>query len=62
MDPNLMLRALRALAAKVLYDCENGNEVDPYDARALAERFEDLDEWIARGGFLPLPWAKRGRR
>lgn len=22
----------------------------------LAEQFEDLDEWISRGGFLPEPW------
>jgi hypothetical protein len=59
MDPNLTLRALRALAAKVLYDWENGNRVDRDAVRALAERFEYLDEWISRGGFLPEPWTKR---
>lgn len=62
MDPNVALRALRALAAKVLYDHENaeGNGVDQDDARALAERFQHLDEWLSRGGFLPQPWARRG--
>jgi hypothetical protein len=56
MDPNVALLALRALAAKVLYDCEHGNGVDQDAARALAERFEHLDEWISHGGFLPQPW------
>jgi hypothetical protein len=62
MDPDVALRALRALAAKVLRDYENGEGagIDDDDACALAQRFADLDEWLSRGGFLPQPWAKRG--
>jgi hypothetical protein len=60
MDPNEILRALRALAATVLRDHENadGSGVDQDDASALAEHFAALDEWISGGGFLPESWAK----
>ncbi len=61
MDPNETLRALRAYAAKVLQDNDDpDNGVDQDEARAFAEAFEHLDQWISRGGFLPESWARRG--
>jgi hypothetical protein len=59
MDPNEMLRQLRAMVGKVLRDSESddGNDVHQNDAVAFAEKFNDLDEWISRKGFLPQDWA-----
>lgn len=31
------------------------------DAARLAELVLALNEWIMRGGFLPVPWQKKGK-
>ena len=55
MDPNALLDAIRdlriAIAAK--------GEFDRDLARDFAELFQNLDEWLSRGGFLPADWMTR---
>jgi hypothetical protein len=52
MDPNETLKALRGDVAAFLAD------QDPDDARLVVERFEELDAWLSRGGFLPAAWSR----
>lgn len=52
MDPNEVLKTLRELSTEAL------NSGDSSLAFAALERFENLDEWISRGGFLPDSWQK----
>jgi len=54
VDPNANLAEQLELARE-LVDDENP------DAARLAELVIALDEWIARGGFLPLRWARPPR-
>ena len=50
MDPNETLRELRRLVTR-LSDQYAGD--DSAAAQAMAEKFDALDEWLSRGGFLP---------
>jgi hypothetical protein len=50
MDPNETLMQLRAWAAGVLESPQGDREHD------AAELFDALDNWIAKGGFLPTDW------
>jgi len=34
----------------------NGGKWDEPDTTAFIGLVDDLDEWIAKGGFLPSPW------
>jgi hypothetical protein len=43
MDPNAALRELR-------------EAIHQDDTHTAAERFEALDEWLSRGGYLPERW------
>lgn len=55
MDPNATLETLRQLCA----DVENGITTDP--EQLVGEFFDAvtaLDEWLARGGFLPSDWER----
>lgn len=54
MDPETNLKDQRRLAERIL----NGDG-DESDAYRLAELVEALDEWIAKGGFLPARWKRR---
>ena len=51
MDPNAALEALRQLVKQVY----SGARTDPW---LFAEHFENLDEWLSKGGFLPEAWKK----
>lgn len=54
MDPDKCLSELRA-AIHALLNAESDNA--SYDAAVeIAERFADLDEWMACGGFIPTAW------
>jgi hypothetical protein len=63
MDPDATLVAIRELV-KLIYSIENNPE-PAYDLGELgldlADQVSGLDEWITRGGFLPMSWklAKR---
>ena len=54
MDPNATLADLRRLTILLLVNPNNGDDA----AVRMAELFEALDSWIARGGFLPQTWAR----
>lgn len=58
MDPDTALAELRTLALDVLspVDGESSDE-----AIELAEKFQGLDEWLSRGGFLPAAWRSTTR-
>ena len=57
MDPNVILRALRQLTARIEeIGREPGADWSDLAVEAL-EGIEALDGWLTRGGFLPDPWA-----
>lgn len=55
MDPTATLTALRELAAQT----DQGLDSDSLSVIATqqAELFTALDQWITKGGFLPLEWS-----
>jgi hypothetical protein len=55
MDPNETLRLLRERAANVIRQADEGLD-NPEACFDLAEAFQNLDEWISKGGFLPDAW------
>lgn len=56
MDPNENLDTLRVILAA------SSDTMDPLEARAsldvVREQFEILDEWLSKGGALPLSWER----
>lgn len=61
MDPDEKLKELRELARQVaLSDVGSPTLFQSVVqlAESLAEKFEELDEWLQRGGFLPKAWQK----
>lgn len=69
MDPNMTLHELRELAAEAKGLTDGPTSDDALDsgaqgrlseiAEAMAEKFDGLDAWMARGGFLPDAWRER---
>lgn len=60
MDPNETLRMIEtacAHAANAAVDQDEDAEIAAL--RELRNAFEDLDEWIRNGGFLPAAWVRR---
>lgn len=60
MDPNAALDEIRSLVKGIQAQASQQAE-EPANALAtaaieLAERFEDLDEWLVSGAFLPAAW------
>lgn len=54
MDPNATLATLRELCTELL---SGKDGADPSTIGGeIAEAFENLDEWITKGGFLPSDW------
>lgn len=56
MDPNANLEETRRLTARILADFDAERPVCSADAARLADLAQALDEWISRGGFLPVEW------
>jgi ribosomal protein S20 len=54
MDPNEALRSIRA-GVKAVRAAKDVIQVETA-AEALVEVVAGLDEWITKGGFLPLEW------
>lgn len=60
MDPNTALTEIRALIQAISFQTEyHTGQVDLDDAITLVEKFEGLDGWLSRGGFLPEDWNTR---
>jgi hypothetical protein len=51
VDPTENLRQQLALASSIARDAENTDEADSLAYLVLA-----LNEWITKGGFLPIGW------
>lgn len=54
MDPNELLRRMREYARQA----EQGDSVR-YNERAIRWCFQELDEWLSKGGFLPKDWERK---
>ncbi|UKD53667.1 hypothetical protein L3Q65_38140 [Amycolatopsis sp. FU40] len=54
MDPNITLDRLRELAATVVR-----SDDDATASYELANTFQNLDEWLMNGGFLPIDWLRQ---
>lgn len=56
MDPDVALDDIREAVAE-FEELSEDNFVDALRlADKIVERFRGLDEWIAKGGFLPKDW------
>lgn len=50
MDPNETLADLRNM-----FSLSHG-DMETADVAAIRDRFDALDEWLSKGGFLPGDW------
>lgn len=53
MDPNALLERIRERLAAI-----SRNEDVGFHHYWLGKEFKELDEWISKGGFLPVDWAR----
>ncbi len=62
MDPNIALDEIRT-SVQEFKELSDDNFVDALiEADKIVERFEALDEWLSKEGFLPGAWAIPGER
>ena len=54
MDPNELLKEIRRLIKVV--DLVEDDEALISVYRDMQYRFEELDEWLSKGGFIPKDW------
>lgn len=57
MDPNETLAEIRKILAKTITRFGQAQRFE--NLEAVASLFQDLDEWLSKGGFLPGDWAPR---
>ena len=68
MDPDKLLERILLLAGEILRPrLDHFPSMDNYDrsvfnSSELARAVQDLNEWIARGGFLPRDWQQQTPR
>lgn len=55
MDPNKLLEEIRALVG-YLAGSEGSCAAKSDAGEQLAEKVQALDEWLSKGGFLPMDW------
>lgn len=59
MDPKANLEEQRRIIAKLKKEWRSGMGYnDPEDVSRLIELSEALDQWLTRGGFLPVAWQR----
>ena len=63
MDPNEALYNAREAVASIHNAMDEDGGLDSFDldlddVAQLADAFKALDEWISKGGFLPVLWSK----
>lgn len=56
VDIEVILNRARSKAARAIERANQGLPVESGLAESLAEAFQDLDEWLTKGGFLPVEW------
>lgn len=62
MDPNVVVDELRKLADEVLADDDDPASDDKDNSEVayqMALRFDQLDNWLKKGGFIPAVWSKK---
>jgi len=62
MDPTALLKQALMIADRIV---RHADDPQPYstlrdDATALAERVNQLNDWLSRGNALPAQWRHRG--
>lgn len=57
MDPDENLKE-QLLLTKIIFSRRIGEDLILEDMERLAELVQDLNTWIASGGFLPKAWQK----
>lgn len=60
MDPNECLAELRDYIQSEKTLSENGDAWEYVDE--IIDRFEALDDWLSKGGFLPSAWRSMNRQ
>lgn len=60
MDPNVLLQEIRDLKELALSDLDvnSDSEVLADTLRSLAEKVDELDVYMYKGGFLPEAWTR----
>jgi hypothetical protein len=58
VDPNELLRRLREACQQTMTDLDDPVTAEdvPANEAGMATLFLQLDDWVARGGFLPQAW------
>jgi hypothetical protein len=56
MDPDEVLKRIREACAELDSELASSDHVSAASAGALVSAVQDLDEWLSRGGFLPIAW------
>lgn len=58
VDPNALLAQLRDAARSTMdaWDDPELSDTVTVNEMQMAEAFLSLDDWVARGGFLPTAW------
>ena len=57
MDPTTALENIREVLERLQEETESDDGASA-DVETLVTSFGALDDWLSRGGFLPLPWGK----
>ena len=58
MDPNALLQEIRDIRAFIFAEGMSESEEFQQNAWNLADKIDNLDVWITKGGFLPEEWAE----
>jgi hypothetical protein len=56
MDPNEALFVARQAAERIIYAVDDCEPIDDDDSIRLAEAFNNIHDWIHKGGVLPNIW------
>jgi len=58
LNPDVALKALRKESERVLLHGASALDTNDFidTARALAQNFRDLDDWLSQQGYLPKAW------
>ena len=60
MDPDNCLAHIRELISQYKIDEKNMQDGEKiYELEEMMAHFEDLDEWLTKGGFKPKSWLSR---
>lgn len=59
MDPNTALDNVREAVGELRQQDDDGVLDGTSQVGFLLESFEALDEWLTKGGFLPVAWGRR---